>query len=98
MRIILLTLILVSCTYDSENSEAVTTQFETSNLTDDSLNRSIKSLDRTLKMMDKMAADLDKMNNNLDAIFRAITDCKPSEECQNLKEEYIRQYEENKAE
>ena len=48
-------------------------------------------------MMDKMVDDLDRMNNNLDAIFRAITDCKSDQECRTLRNEYVRQYEENKS-
>ena len=93
MKIILLTLILGGCSNDIETENL--SQHPPSDITDESLNRSIKSLDRTIKMMDKMSTDLEKMNNNLDAIFRAVTDCKADAECHALKEEYMQKYEEN---
>ena len=88
----------MGCTQQAESPVSATPEIqESSSLAEESLNKSVKSLDRTIKMMDKMVDDLDRMNNNLDAIFRAITDCKSDQECRTLRNEYVRQYEENKS-
>ena len=97
MKLYLTALLLIGCTVtETAKDNSNFTNEEVTNITDESLNRSVKSLDRTLKMMDKMIDDLDRMNNNLDEIFRAITDCKTSAECEALKEDYARQHEESK--
>ena len=97
MKLYLLATVLIGCTVaETTKDNSDFKNEEVTSITDESLNRSVKSLDRTLKMMDKMIDDLDKMNNNLDEIFRAVTDCKSSDECEALKEEYARQHEEGK--
>ena len=97
MKILLLTLSLISCAQKAELPESeISEAQEAPGLTEKSLNKSVKSLDHTLEMMNKMIADLDRMNNNLDAIFRAVTDCKSNAECRTLKAEYLLQYQESK--
>ena len=98
MKTLLLIFSITGCTQQTEAPASATPEIqESSSLAEESLNKSVKSLDRTIKMMDKMVDDLDRMNNNLDAIFRAITDCKSDQECRTLRNEYVRQYEENKS-
>tara|TARA_R110000824_G_scaffold46289_4_gene133147 strand:- start:11 stop:301 length:291 start_codon:yes stop_codon:yes gene_type:complete len=95
MKIILLSILISGCAHESDSfEEAIPKSHQQED--DARLTESGKSLDRTLAMMEQMIVDLDRMNRNGDAIFRAVTDCKSDYECQSLKEEYIRQYEENK--
>jgi PBP1b-binding outer membrane lipoprotein LpoB len=97
MKIILLSILMSGCAQETHSSEVLDSiANQAVNSREASLVESGESLDRTLAMMEQMIADLDRMNRNADAIFRAITDCKSEEECQSLKDEYIRQYEENK--
>ena len=94
MKIILLSTLVLSCAQQPDRFEGPAP--ESHRQIEASLTESGESLDRTLAMMEQMIVDLDTMNKNSDTIFRAITDCKQEEECQSLKEEYIRQHEENK--
>ena len=88
---------MLSCAQETHSSEALNSiANHEADSREASLAESGESLDRTLAMMEQMIADLEKMNRNADAIFRAVTDCKSEEECQSLKDEYIRQYEEDK--
>jgi|TARA_R110001583_G_scaffold12088_4_gene53837 hypothetical protein len=97
MKTILLSILIAGCAQQADAlSDPVAESYKRIDSPEENLDESAESLDRTLVMMDQMIVNLDRMNKNMDAIFRAITDCKSEEECQYLKDEYIRQYEENK--
>jgi len=97
MKIILLSILISGCAQEPITlADPIAESHQQVNSREASLTESGESLDRTIIMMEQMIVDLDRMNRNADAIFRAVTDCKSDYECQSLKEEYIRQYEENK--
>jgi len=97
MKIILLSILISGCAQESDSlADPIAESHQQVNSREASLNKSTESLDRTLEMMDKMIADLDKMNRNMDSIFKAVSGCETDDECKSLKEEYAKEYEENK--
>ena len=81
-KIILITTMSLFGCFGSIDAPAT---IDTGDKTTASLKRSSDSLDRTLVSMQHMIEDMERMNNNLDAIFKAVTDCKTTPECEALK-------------
>ncbi len=88
--ILITTMSLFGCFEDTE--VPASSNGDTGSSTVASLERSSESLDRTLVSMQHMIEDMERMNNNLDAIFKAVTDCKTTPECEALKADLYKEH------
>jgi len=83
-------LLTTGCNTTTSNEVAV----ETPDPIEESLTRASESLDRSIEMSEEMVKDMEMMNQNMDAVFQAVTGCESDEDCQKIKDEYAKMYEE----